>query len=80
MPEVFVPNQQHCSTKDPRVSQRLSAASISTDTCTAVRANWLYLPYEIWLMILVDYDVTSRDLVHLDKTCKWFRSSWGGKK
>jgi alpha-tubulin suppressor-like RCC1 family protein len=29
-------------------------------------------------MILVDYDITSRDLVNLDRTCKWFKFSWGG--
>ena len=80
MPEVFVPNRQHCSTstKSSRASQCLSTSSVSTSTRT-VPANWLYLPYEIWLMILVDYDITSRDLVNLDRTCKWFKFSWGGK-
>ena len=80
MPEVFLPNQQHCSTKNQR-TQCLSTASTkltTTSTCTA-HVNWPYLPNEIWLMILADYGLTSRSLVNLDRTCKWFKCSWGGK-
>ena len=39
--------------------------------------NWLHLPYELWLDILVNYGVSARDLVNLEYTCKWF-NCWGG--
>lgn len=42
-------------------------------------ANWLYLPYELWLSILVDYGISGKDLVNLEYTCKWFSNCWGGK-
>lgn len=41
--------------------------------------NWLCLPYELWLAILVDYGVSGRDLVNLEYSCRWFSNCWGGK-
>ena len=41
--------------------------------------NWLCLPYELWLGILVDYGVSGRDLVSLEYSCRWFNNCWGGK-
>ena len=41
--------------------------------------NWLCLPYELWLTILVDYGVSGRDLVSLEYSCSWFGNCWGGK-
>ena len=52
----------------------LKRTSTSRDT-----SNWTFLPAEIWLLVLVDYGVTSKDLVHLDYCCKWFSNSWQGK-
>jgi hypothetical protein len=40
--------------------------------------NWTFLPYELWLIILVDYGLTSRDFAKLDRCCKWFRNPWQG--
>ena len=39
---------------------------------------WTYLPYELWLIVLVDYGLTAKDLLHLDFSCKWFSTSWRG--
>jgi len=41
--------------------------------------NWLHLPYEVWLSLLVDYGITARDLVNLEYTCRWFGNYWGGE-
>lgn len=41
-------------------------------------SDWAHLPYEIWLIILVDYGLTSKDFLQLDYCCKWFNSSWRG--
>lgn len=40
---------------------------------------WTFLPSELWLIILVDYGLTSKDLVKLDRCCKWFSNPWQGK-
>lgn len=37
--------------------------------------DWTHLPYEIWLIILVDYGLTAKDFLKLDYCCKWFNSS-----
>ena len=44
-------------------------------------SNWTFLPYELWLNVLVDYGLTSKDLINLDYCCKWFGSSsnWQGE-
>lgn len=42
--------------------------------------HWTYLPYELWLTILVDYGLTAKDLLHLDYTCKWFGCSGIGSE
>lgn len=39
---------------------------------------WFYLPKELWLKILVNYGVSSRDLVSLDRSCRWFSTCWQG--
>lgn len=41
--------------------------------------DWLQLPYEIWLKILVDYGITAADLASVDRCCKWFSYCFGGK-
>ena len=43
-----------------------------------IDANWLRLPYELWLTVLVDYGVSAADLVCLEYSAKWFSNGWGG--
>ncbi len=43
-----------------------------------IDANWLRLPYELWLTVLVDYGVSASDLVCLEYSAKWFSNGWGG--
>ena len=43
-----------------------------------IDANWLRLPYELWLTVLVDYGVSAADLVCLEYSNKWFSNGWGG--
>ncbi len=38
--------------------------------------KWRYLPYEIWIIILVEYGLESEDLLMLEKCCKWFSLTW----
>ncbi|XP_064403287.1 uncharacterized protein LOC135348856 isoform X2 [Halichondria panicea] len=38
--------------------------------------NWLNLPYELWLQIMVEYGLSAKDLAHMELTCRWF--SWKG--
>ena len=38
--------------------------------------NWLHLPFEVWLSVLIDYGLTARDLTNLELVCRWF--SWNG--
>ena len=40
--------------------------------------NWLNLPYELWLLVLVEYGLTATDLAKLEMTCTWF--CWKGNK
>lgn len=42
--------------------------------------NWTFLPYELWLIVLVDYGLTSKDFAKLDRCCKWFSNPWQGKE
>ena len=72
----------------PEIKLRFSAAyqehkntggDVHTKLYSVLEANWTYLPYEVWLTILVDYGVAGRDLVNLDYTCRWFSNCWGGK-
>ena len=52
-------------------SSRLNKAEPTT--------SWFfYLPKELWLNILVNYGVSSMDLVSLDRSCKWFSTCWEG--
>ena len=44
----------------------------------AEEADWLRLPYELWLSVLVEYGLCSTDLVSLDYACRWFSNCWGG--
>lgn len=46
--------------------------------CFHIDANWLRLPYELWLTVLVDYGVSAADLVCLEYSNKWFSNGWGG--
>ncbi len=39
--------------------------------------NWLNLPYEVWLQILVEYELSAKDLAHMELTSRWF--SWKGE-
>ncbi len=39
--------------------------------------NWLNLPYELWLQIMVEYGLSAKDLAHMELTCRWF--SWKGE-
>lgn len=42
-------------------------------------SDWIYLPYELWFIILVQYGLTAKDLANLDYCCKWFSSpTWEG--
>ena len=73
MPEVII--------EYARREQNVGSCKISSQPkkLPKLDANWLYLPYELWLSILVDYGVTGEDLVNLEYTCKWFSNCWGGK-
>lgn len=70
MPELEVLTDQ-CPTE---VRDRERSAS-DQRTC-----NWTFLPYELWLMILVDYGLDSKDFANLDYCCKWFGSTWRGRQ
>ena len=37
------------------------------------------LPREVWLMILVNYGLSGKDLANLEMTCKWFTECWEGE-
>ena len=36
------------------------------------------LPREIWLLILVNYGLSGKDLANLELSCKWFTECWEG--
>lgn len=38
--------------------------------------NWLHLPLEVWLSVLIEYGLTARDLANLELVCRWF--GWKG--
>ncbi len=74
MPEILDISQIE---RDPcpfRKTSRPSSASTRG-------GHWSFLPYELWLTILVDYGLTSNDFINLDYSCKWFinDSYWRGK-
>ena len=58
-----------------------SPVLLSTTSSTSPMANsppCLKLPREIWLMILVNYGITAKDLAQLEMSCKWFSTCWEG--
>ena len=72
MPEnTAVPS--HCQS-----NAAISHGSRKQQQCTSIDANWLRLPYELWLTVLVDYGVSATDLVCLEYSTKWFSNGWGG--
>ena len=56
-----------------------SSAALTKQQRLEIEANWLRLPYELWLKVLVDYGVTATDLVRLEYSSKWFSNGWGGE-
>ena len=39
----------------------------------------LCLPKEVWLSILANYSLTAKDLVAVEKTCRWFSTCLQGE-
>ena len=70
MPEYLVSNCRSGVT---------SGAAITKRQLVENDANWLRLPYELWLSVLVDYGVTAADLVRLEYCTRWFSNGWGGE-
>ena len=73
MPENIVPNcQSNAAIAHGLPSKKQQECMLQID------ANWLRLPYELWLTVLVDYGVSAADLVRLEYSAKWFSNGWGG--
>ena len=69
MPENSVITAPSTQYNGPSKEERLNA----------IEANWFRLPYELWLSVLVDYDLGAADLVSLEYSAKWFSNGWGGE-
>lgn len=68
MPEVEIEELQIRTSNEPREVTVKSRAS-----------DWSFLPFELWLIILVDYGLNAKDIAKLDLCCKWFSNPWQGK-
>lgn len=67
MPEVSAEVQP----TDANISEPVTAKNVIHNCC-----KWKYLPYEIWMIILVDYGAKAEDLAALERCCKWFSLTW----
>ena len=66
MPEFGIEAEEQLSSNDGTREARSRAS------------DWSFLPFELWLIILVDYGLTARDIAKLDLCCKWFGNLWQG--
>lgn len=70
MPEIYPPVKQWPSVT---ISSRSPAKGRPKSNVYQTTADWLTLPYEIWLEILTCCDLAVKDLVNLELTCSYFK-------
>ena len=79
MPETQLLEPADCGNLPASLGKCSTLSHRNSKCLSEVSSDWLWLPYELWLGILVDHGVTASDLVHLDYACKWFGNCWGGR-
>jgi len=69
MPEILESRQDKVTDKSKTGESQIAKAQ--NNIC-----KWRFLPYELWTIILVEYGIKAKDLVALEKCCKWFGLTW----